>query len=52
MNSMYLAISAWRELLARVFTGFSEQDNVSPEWLVNPRLCHSFAAYGVALLSG
>jgi hypothetical protein len=36
MNSIYLAISAWREVLARIFTGFAEQDNVSPDWLVNP----------------
>ena len=33
---MYLVINAWREILARAFTGFNEQDNVSPEWLVNP----------------
>jgi hypothetical protein len=33
---MQLSINAWREILARVFVGFSEQDNVSPEWLVNP----------------
>jgi hypothetical protein len=36
MNMTYVAISAWRELLARIFTGFQEQDNVSPDWLVNP----------------
>jgi hypothetical protein len=36
MNSMYLAISAWREILARTFAGYREQDNVSPDWLVNP----------------
>ena len=36
MSSTYLAISAWREILARIFTGFDEQDNVSPAWLVNP----------------
>jgi hypothetical protein len=36
MNSLYLAISAWREILARIFGGFAEQDNVSPDWLVNP----------------
>ncbi len=33
---MYLVINAWREILARTFTGFNEQDNVSPAWLVNP----------------
>jgi hypothetical protein len=36
MNTMYLSISAWREILARTFAGYREQDNVSPEWLVNP----------------
>lgn len=36
MNSLYLTISAWREILARTFAGFTEQDNVSPDWLVNP----------------
>jgi hypothetical protein len=29
-------IIAWREILARIFAGFTEQENVSPEWLVNP----------------
>jgi len=33
---MYLVMNAWREILARTFTGFNEQDNVSPAWLVNP----------------
>ena len=36
MNSLYLSISAWREILARTFDGFTDQDNVSPDWLVNP----------------
>jgi hypothetical protein len=36
MNSIYLSISAWRELLARTFAGYKELDNVSPDWLVNP----------------
>ena len=36
MSSVYFAISAWREILARTFTGFEEQNNVSPAWLVNP----------------
>jgi hypothetical protein len=26
-------------------------DPECPDWIVNPRLCHSFAAYGVAILS-
>jgi hypothetical protein len=33
---MSLNIIAWREILARVFADFTEQENVSPEWLVNP----------------
>ena len=32
----HIAMNAWRELLARVFLDFAGQDNVSPEWLVNP----------------
>ena len=33
---MYTEMNAWREILARTFEGFVEQDNVSPEWLINP----------------
>ena len=33
---MYTEMNAWREMLARIFEGFVEQDNVSPAWLVNP----------------
>lgn len=33
---MYLVMNAWREILARIFSEFDEQNNVSPEWLVNP----------------
>jgi hypothetical protein len=29
-------MNAWREILARIFAEFKVQDNVSPEWLVNP----------------
>lgn len=29
-------LNAWREILARVFVGFTERHDVSPEWLVNP----------------
>ncbi len=29
-------LSAWREILARIFDGFETQYNISPEWLVNP----------------
>ncbi len=35
-SNTYLAINAWREILARVFDGFDLQPNVSPAWLVNP----------------
>ena len=34
--SIYVAISAWREILARVFDGFTRQENISPPWLINP----------------
>lgn len=30
------SIMAWREILAQVMEGFEVQENVSPEWLVNP----------------
>lgn len=33
---MYTEMNAWREMLARTFEGFVEQDNVSPAWLINP----------------
>jgi len=36
MDSMYVAINAWREILARVFFAFNPQENVSPPWLINP----------------
>lgn len=36
MSGIYLAMNGWREILARVFEGFTEQPNVSPEWLINP----------------
>jgi hypothetical protein len=29
-------LNAWREILARVFAGFAERRDVSPDWLVNP----------------
>jgi hypothetical protein len=29
-------INAWREILARVFDGFTVHQNVKPEWLINP----------------
>ena len=34
--SMFLAMSAWREILARTLSDFEGQDNVSPDWLINP----------------
>lgn len=36
MISTHISMSAWREILARTFDGIPGQDNVSPEWLVNP----------------
>lgn len=33
---MYLAMNAWNEILARIFTDFRVQDNISPDWLINP----------------
>lgn len=36
MSQIYLAMSAWREILARTLDDFDAQDNVSPEWLINP----------------
>lgn len=33
---MYVEMNAWREILARIFEGFVEQDNISPAWLINP----------------
>lgn len=36
MMNTYTVLSAWRELLARIFDGFAAQDNISPDWLVNP----------------
>jgi hypothetical protein len=36
MDSIYGALNAWREILARTFTGFSAQENTSPPWLINP----------------
>ena len=31
-----MTVMAWREILARVMEGFECQENVSPDWLVNP----------------
>lgn len=36
MSNMYIALNGWRELLARILVDFPAQENVSPEWLVNP----------------
>jgi hypothetical protein len=29
-------LNAWREILARVFAGFAERHDVTPDWLINP----------------
>lgn len=34
--SSALTVMAWREILARTMQGFQCNENVSPEWLVNP----------------
>lgn len=36
MTNFYTAISAWREMLARIFADIPGQENASPDWLVNP----------------
>ncbi len=36
MSGNYLAMSAWREILMRIFGTLPVQENVTPEWLVNP----------------
>lgn len=36
MIGLYISINAWREILARIYEDIPCQDNVSPEWLVNP----------------
>ncbi|MEZ4708268.1 MAG: hypothetical protein R3A44_13740 [Caldilineaceae bacterium] len=36
MQSIYLSMSAWREILAQTLGDSPAQDNVSPAWLVNP----------------
>ncbi len=34
--SVGLNMMAWREILARIFDGFARQEDVTPDWLVNP----------------
>ena len=36
MANLYVALNGWREMLARILKDFTAQENVSPEWLVNP----------------
>lgn len=33
---IWLIQNGWREILARIFSGFEPKLNVSPEWLINP----------------
>lgn len=55
MVSPYLAVSAWREIMARVFDGIPGQENASPAWLVNPatrrrlKLDYLFPDAGIAI---
>ena len=30
-------INAWREILARIFEGLAVEQNISPDWLINPQ---------------
>lgn len=36
MSNIHIALSGWREMLARILKDFTAQENVSPAWLVNP----------------
>lgn len=36
MPKNQIHVQAWREILARIFEGFTEQVNYSPAWLINP----------------
>jgi hypothetical protein len=36
MQNVSVTLSGWRELLARIFKDFRQQENVSPAWLINP----------------
>lgn len=36
MSGIHLSMNAWNEILARTLDGFEAQNNVSPEWLINP----------------
>lgn len=36
MANLFVALNGWREILARVLKDFTVQEDVSPEWLVNP----------------
>ena len=31
------SINAWREILARIFEGFTVEQNTNPDWLINPQ---------------
>src|SRR3954469_13383430 len=36
MSNIHVTINGWREMLARILKGFTAQENVSRDWLVNP----------------
>lgn len=36
MTNFFTALSAWREILTRVFADIPAQENASPAWLINP----------------
>ncbi len=55
MFSTYMAMNAWREILARAFEGVPGQQNASPQWLINPatkrrlKLDYLYPDIGVAI---
>ena len=55
MFSTYMAMNAWREILARAFDGVPGQQNASPAWLINPatkrrlKLDYLYPEIGVAV---
>lgn len=36
MSGIHISMNAWNEILARTLDGFDFQNNVSPDWLINP----------------
>lgn len=36
MSGIHISMNAWNEILARILDDFESQNNVSPDWLINP----------------